>query len=474
MTPPALEVRVLDVQTYLDDCTTRLPFGFGITTMTSAPLLTARVTVESADGTRAVGHSADLLVPKWFEKDPAKSVEQDRAALFASAREAGAAWRASSACESVFEGWWRVYRQRVHARPPDASDRLLRGFGVALIERAVMDAACRAAGLSFFEALRADLFAFRPGQVHAALADWDLASSLGAAPSQRIELRHTVGLSDPIRTRDIEPAARVRDGLPQSLEEYVARQGLRVFKIKLCGDPERDLARLREIAGVLQAGVRDGPRWTVDGNEQFGDLQGLRELLEQLASDSAGQRFLEGLISIEQPLPRARSFEAAQAAPLAALSAIAPVILDEADHGIEAFPRGLELGYAGVSVKNCKGVFRALLNRGLCERHGAGAFQSAEDLTNLGVLALQQDLATCAALGLGHVERNGHHYFHGLDHLPAEEARDALRVHAGLYEPLGEGAGLRVVDGQLDLRSLQCAGYGYAVDVRCEQREARP
>ena len=67
-----------------------------------------------------------------------------------------------------------------------------------------------------------------------------------------------------------------------------------------------------------------------------------------------------------------------------------------------------------MSVKNCKGVFRALLSRGLCELADDGSFQSAEDLTNLPVLALQQDLATIAALGLPHVERNGHHYFKGL------------------------------------------------------------
>jgi hypothetical protein len=393
--------------------------------------------------------------------------------LFDSARQAAARWcDRRAADESVFDGWWRVYRDRVHSRPQTAADRLVRGFGVALIERAVMDAACRAARLAFFQALRGDLFGFQAGVVMPELLGWDLRTSLGESPADSIALRHTVGLTDPIRDQDIEASALVQDGLPQSLESYVARHGLRVFKIKLCGRVERDLPRLLDIAELLVKQVPEGLQWTVDGNEQFGDLRELVALLEQLAEPANGRRFLQGLLYVEQPLPRAQSFDAAHAAALAALSARAPVILDEADHGVEAFPRGLELGYRGVSVKNCKGVFRALLNRGLCDVRGNGAFQSAEDLTNLGVLALQQDLATCAALGMKHVERNGHHYFRGLDHLPASEAREALRVHAGLYEPLGQGASLKITNGKLDLRSLQSIGYGYATAVHTSERRA--
>ena len=39
---------------------------------------------------------------------------------------------------------------------------------------------------------------------------------------------------------------------------------------------------------------------------------------------------------------------------------------------------------------------------------------SAEDLTIQAGLALQQDLALVSLLGLGHVERNGHHYVDGM------------------------------------------------------------
>ena len=98
----------------------------------------------------------------------------------------------------------------------------------------------------------------------------------------------------------------------------------------------------------------------------------------------------------------------------------------------------------------------------MCALH-EGAFQSAEDLTNLPVLALQQDLATVAALGLPDVERNGHHYFRGLDHLPQPERRRALECHPDLYRERGDSVELALEGGRLNVRSLQCVGYGHDV-----------
>lgn len=117
-----------------------------------------------------------------------------------------------------------------------------------------------------------------------------------------------------------------------------------------------------------------------------------------------------------------------------------------------------------MSVKNCKGVFRALCNFGICRR-GDGRFQSGEDLTNVGVLPLQQDLVTASVLGLPHVERNGHHYFRGLDHLGRERAGRALRAHGDLYRQLDDGAvALRIDGGRVDARSaLSAVGYGTAM-----------
>ena len=52
-------------------------------------------------------------------------------------------------------------------------------------------------------------------------------------------------------------------------------------------------------------------------------------------------------------------------------------------------------------------------------------FLSAEDLTNIPVVGLHQDLTHVAALGISHVERNGHHYVRGLTTCPTASAHSA-------------------------------------------------
>ena len=100
---------------------------------------------------------------------------------------------------------------------------------------------------------------------------------------------------------------------------------------------------------------------------------------------------------------------------MSALSRVKPVIVDESDADLAAFPSARALGYTGVSSKCCKGLYKSILNAARCKSWNAEAggeryFMSGEDLTTQAGLAVQQDLALVNLLGLTHVERNGHHY----------------------------------------------------------------
>ncbi|MEO6594828.1 MAG: hypothetical protein ABIP94_08760, partial [Planctomycetota bacterium] len=429
---------------------------------TEAELLTCRTTCVDEAGLAVHGWSADLMVPRWFRKDTQATPREDADELYASAVAAAAAGTAHGKAPSTpFDLWRDVFRERVGSRPDDAPDLLVRGFGTALLERAVLDAACRAAAQPFAAALRADVFGFHPGDVHGELADWDWQAAL-PKPRARIAVRHTIGMLDVLRTRDLDSGRAVDDGLPQTLEQDLAAYGLRWFKVKVGAGHVADRARLSDLAAFFAE--RDlALRLTLDGNEQFEDLAQLADLLEAVATEPAGRELLRAVAWIEQPLPRAATFAKAHHRDLARVTAFAPLILDEADATPSSFPRALSIGYRGVSVKNCKGVFRALCNFGLCKRDER-RFQTGEDLTNIGVLPLQQDLVTAAVLGLPHVERNGHHYFRGLDHLPKALVADAARVHADLYRPLGAGAALRIEGGEVSLASvLEAPGYGHAL-----------
>src|SRR5262249_3450337 len=113
-----------------------------------------------------------------------------------------------------------------------------------------------------------------------------------------------------------------------------------------------------------------------------------------------------------------------------------------------------------------KGVFKGVANRCLvAQRQAEGAgrdlLMSGEDLANIGPVALLQDLAVCAALGIESVERNGHHYFAGLSMFPAEVQEDVLRHHGDLYHR-GPAAWptLAIRDGRIQLGSVVAAPFG--------------
>ncbi len=458
-----MRVEVLGVHLLTRECRTRVPFRFGTATMTAAPLLCCALTVRGEDGLDAVGHAADLLPPKWFDKDPDSTVAEDRGALITAVRHAATQLRAAGR-GTAFELWLRAERALAEARVHDgAPPALVARFGLALCERALLAAVCSLADEPFHAALRHDRFALRPGEVFREFDGFDLAGALPREPVPAIGVRHTIGMLDRLRLADVPADERVDDGLPQALDEDIAAYDLTRFKVKIGGDRARDLPRLLAIAAVLRERVGDATRWTADGNEQYADLDALDRLLNDLRRHEDGRWLDDRLLFVEQPLPRAKTFDREANALLPRFTGThAPVILDEADAELGAFARAAELGYRGVSVKSCKGVIRALLDRGLCHVRGGGLFQSGEDLTNLATLPLQQDLVLMSVLGLPDAERNGHHYFPGLRHLEPADADEALAAHPDLYRPWAGGAALRIEHGELRVASLHATGYGDA------------
>lgn len=439
-----------------------MPFRFGAVTLHQADLLTCRVHVRDEYGDQTIGWSSDLMMPRWFRKDTDATPQQDADELYAAAQAAAAAFVAQSEASPAFSIWRRVLAERIESQPRDQPDLLVRGFGVAIVERAMLDATSRLAQLPFAQALRQDCFGFRPGEVHAQLGEWAWQSDL-PKPNPEVTVRHTVGMLDVLRAKDLDPLENVDDGLPQTLDQDIDTYGLNWFKVKVGAGVEKDRARLLDLAAFFAE--RDmSPGLSLDGNEQYQDLGELAAVLEAVHDDANGRQLLQRITCIEQPLARANTFAPERHRDLERVTRFAPLILDEADATPKSFVRALELGYRGVSVKNCKGVFRALCNFGVC-RLASDRFQSGEDLTNVGVLPLQQDLVTASVLGLPHVERNGHHYFRGLDHLPADVVRGALAQHSDLYRsiPGGSGAALRIENGRVRMQSaLDAIGYGHA------------
>lgn len=78
-------------------------------------------------------------------------------------------------------------------------------------------------------------------------------------------------------------------------------------------------------------------------------------------------------------------------------------------------------------------------------------------------VGLQQDLALVGWLGLDHVERNGHHYVDGMAALPLDEQQAFAAQHPALYTRSEGAVRLRIVEGQIDLGTLDQPGFGTGV-----------
>jgi hypothetical protein len=246
-----------------------------------------------------------------------------------------------------------------------------------------------------------------------------------------------------------DAGADPQDGLPATLHDAIAAYGLHHFKLKLSGDAERDVPRLGAIAALLDRHAGDY-RVTLDGNETFSDAAGLGRFWRVVTAAPALENLLARTLLLEQPIARARALSE----PIEGLGITVPVILDESDDHAEALDTGVTLGYRGISSKACKGLYRSLRNAARVA-HGRGRLLlSGEDLTCQAGLAVQQDSALAAGLGIAHIERNGHHYVDGFGIAPDDEADAFLDAHPNHYGKSSGRVRLAVRDGRLDLRSL--------------------
>lgn len=459
-----------DVRFCMRNVRTRMPFRYGVATLTSVPILHVLIEAELADGTPAPGVAADILPPKWFDKDPDKDYEDNVNDLLFAAHAAAAAYSdASQSPVSVFDAWSAGYAETLSAGDGRGLNHLTASHGSTLLERALIDAVGRARGRTYHEMLRADdnPLGIDLGAVLPALAGVATAAAVAPTPRDSIAIRHTVGLADPLRDADIDGADKLDDGLPQSLEAYLREQGLRWLKIKVNGDLPADLDRLRAIAAVVADVAAQEVEVSLDGNEQYGELDSFVELLDRIESEVPS--LYRTIRYIEQPLERSVALDDEQAAGIAAVGARIPMLVDESDGDLDSFTQAVALGYRGVSTKNCKGLIKALANSALARKlsaEGKGAFfLTGEDLMNLPIVPVQQDLTHVAALGIDHAERNGHHYVRGIDHLSERERKRLLQEHPDMYQPAAGSGRLQVTDGHITVSSLQRPGLGVGGNV---------
>jgi hypothetical protein len=423
------------------------PFRFGAITINATPQLFVRVEIEVEGRGSAVGAGAELLVPKWFDKRPELSPAQTVDDLRRSLQIARGLYLARTGFLTAFDLHASCIGAQIATCAKKNIPALAAAYGPAEIDKAVLDALLRAVETNFFVGMAGNIAGI-DARLSSDLKEVDLTTFLsGRKPLPRVAIRHTVGLDDAV-----EGEGGVADARENS--------GARYFKLKLSGDPVADAARLTRIGKELDALERDY-RVTLDANEQYADLAALEALIDRLDHDPALRSISSRLLYVEQPMPR----DVTRQSPLGSLAARG-FIIDEADDSYDAFPAARALGYCGISSKSCKGLYKSIVNATRAAKWSAGGerfFVTGEDLTCQAGLAVQQDLALGAFVGIAHAERNGHHYVDGFGETPAAEAEAFAAAHPDLYADVGQGIRLSIDNGDLLTGSLHAAGFATSV-----------
>jgi hypothetical protein len=454
----ALRFRLLDTAAFERPVRFRFPFRFGAARVEAASQAFVRVRIAGMDGAETEGWAAEMMMPRWFDKTPDLTPDQNTDQLRRAVHLAldHAPCDAAMTAFDLHAGMEAAHHDRCAAA---GLNGLIASFGLALLDRAVIDALGRLRGMPAVELVRANLLGI-DARTTPDLEGFDLPAFLAARDvASSIALRHTVGLGDALTAADV--TQRLNDGLPQTLEEVIAAHRPRWFKLKIAGDAEADVARLIRIAAVLDRAA-PGYRATLDGNEQYRDAAQVAVLLDRIDRTPQLATLRDGLALLEQPIAR----DVALAQPVHDLAGRLPVVIDESDGAPDAFLTARRMGYTGISSKSCKGFYRALLNAARVaqwQEQGGDYFMSAEDLTTQAGLGVQQDLILAALVGATHVERNGHHFVNGMAGAPEDEAQAFLLAHSDIYQAIDHSVRLRIRDGRIALGSIAAAaGLGSA------------
>ena len=408
------DIRILEVNHRFEEFHYRAPYQFGGRSVDRVTLLNVHCRVRTGGGKEAWGFGSMTLGNAWAF--PAATQEAGLGAMMALAGELHAQ---TAACDesghpvdlfrSLEPQYLRAAREVSRVRGLAVPIPKLCTLVVAsAFDAAVHDAYGKAFGLSCYATygpsfmkhdLSIDLGPAFKGEF--------LDRYIAAAPQPLMAVFHSVGASDPLEAADVR--ARIDDGLPNTLEEWIPRDGLIRFKIKLNGgDLDADFERVVRIDQVVtraQAarGTADW-KYSLDFNEGCPNVAYLLEFLRRLRK--ATPHGFDRIVYIEQPT--ARDLAADRANVMQAAARLRPVVIDESLTGLDMLTLAREMGYTGVALKACKGQTQALLMAAAARKFGM--FVCVQDLTCPGASLIHSAGLAARVPGNAGIEANARQF----------------------------------------------------------------
>ncbi|MEP0844128.1 MAG: mandelate racemase/muconate lactonizing enzyme family protein [Phycisphaerae bacterium] len=394
----------------------RVPLKFGGALMEQNVMFNVTLRAERADGRSAEGFGSMPLGNVWSFPPRYVPVEQSLEAMkrlsdevVKVARDCDEAGHPLDLSTGMLPEWLkraeRLSREMKLARP---IPKLCTLVVVSALDAALHDAFGKVNGVNAYNALgqefvHHDLSHYLDERFKGRYLDaYTLREPKGTMP-----LYHLVGALDPLTDGDV--GNRLNDGIPETLPEWIERDGLTHLKIKLNGDDlkwdvERVLAVERVTADTQKK--RGVTRWvySADFNERCPNVDYLLAFFARVKE--GGPAAFERIQYVEQPTDR--DLKAHPENRMHAAARIKPIVVDESLTDYESLLLAREAGYTGAALKACKGITEALLM-------AAGAlhfdmFLTVQDLTCPGASFLQSAELSARVPKVAAIEGNARQY----------------------------------------------------------------
>ena len=451
--PKATDIRIDEVQHSYEDYVYRAPYKFGGRVVDRVTLLNVHCRVTTGNGKTARGFGSMTMGNMWAF--PSKTMSYDTT-LDAMKALADRIARIANECREVghpldlnhvLEPQFLTAARDVSAarKLDEAIPKLCTLLVASPFDAAIHDAFGKVHGRNVYATYGPDLL---PNDLSRYLGpDFRgvrLDRALLPKAQARIPLFHSVGGLDPLEQKDVEKP--LADGLPETLPDWIAWNGLVRIKIKLSGeDLAWDVNRTLEIDRVAAAaqarrGVKDWS-YCLDFNERCPNVDYVLECLRRIRAGSPGG--FERILYVEQPT--ARDLKANRRNVMHEASKLRPVVIDEALTDLESLLLARDMGYTGVALKACKGQSQAMLMAAAARKYKM--FVCVQDLTCPGASLIHSVGISAHVPAVAGIEANARQYVPAANQPWEARFPGIFRVRDG-YMRTGEigGPGLGIPD----------------------------
>ncbi|HZO83774.1 MAG TPA: enolase C-terminal domain-like protein [Verrucomicrobiae bacterium] len=410
------DIRIERVSYSYDEHLFRAPVGFAGAVVDRATIVTVKCSVHTAAGKVASGFGSMPFNHTFSFPSKKISAETKNDAMKALAAELAKVTGSYQEFGHSLDINWDLAPLNLKAaaavserlRLSDPIPKLCTLVTAAAFDAAIHDAFGKAHGINCFDT-------YGPEFMNHDLSRYLGAEYKGKYPRDyllhqhkpRMTLCHLISAVDPIE--GFENTKPIKDGLPETLPEWINHNGLLEFKIKVNGtDLKWDLERVMHIDRVTaqtqaKRGVKDWA-YVLDFNEKCPNvdyfIQFCRQLKEKMPIGYSRIKYTEQ--------PTARDLKAHPENDMREAARLCPVVIDESLIDLDSLLLARNMGWTGAVVKSPKGLSHMILMASVAGKEKI--FMAGGDMSCPGAALIQTANLQARVPPITSVEANARQY----------------------------------------------------------------